>query len=72
MYFYIYRKSQIYYFCFKLSFYISNLLLPFQGQNNYYGAVAPAVGQTVADMDFNKAILRMDDSGFATEIADNC
>ena len=49
-----------------------NLLLPFQGQNNYYGAVAPAVGQTVADMDFNKAILRMDDSGFATEIADNC
>ena len=46
----------------------ANLMVPFQGQNGYYGAAAPAAGQTDANPQFKQAVLRMDDSGFSTEL----
>jgi len=46
----------------------SNLNLPFQGQNNYFGVAAPPAGQISASPQFKQAVLRMDDSGFATEL----
>ncbi len=46
----------------------ANLMVPFQGQNGYYGVAAPAAGQTVANPQFKQAVLRMDDSGFSTEL----
>ena len=46
----------------------ANLMVPFQGQNTYYGVAAPAAGQTDANPQFKQAVLRMDDSGFSTEL----
>tara|TARA_R100000278_G_scaffold121358_2_gene105101 strand:+ start:611 stop:6343 length:5733 start_codon:yes stop_codon:yes gene_type:complete len=45
-----------------------NLNVPFQGQNNYFGVAAPAAGQTQANPQFKQGVLRMDDSGFSTEL----